>query len=261
MSFEANDISNTWLRGGPSFRKPIGFGGFFRLNSDSRRKVRFFFEADGGRAYDGVVNGFSAGPSMEFQVTDPLNISAGVNYYRGHREDQYVSTEELNGGNRYIVSDIVQKTLTATVRMNYNITPDLTIQYYGQPFISRGIYSEFKYVNDPLAHKATERMTLFEPNKITYSIDSDDYAIDENLDGISDYEISNPNFDFVQFRSNLVARWEYKPGSEIFLVWSQGSTAFTNELQGNVFESLRENLWDDSLTNTFLLKLTYRFTN
>ena len=261
INFEANDISNTWLRGGPSFRKPIGMGGFFRLNSDSRKRIRFFFQADGGRAYDGVVNGFNCGPTLEFQFTDALNVSMGTNFYRGHREDQYVSTVDINGKEQYIVSDIVQKTWSATLRMNYNITPDLTIQYYGQPFISRGIYSEFKYVNDPLAKKATDRMILFQSNKIKYDQSTDEYAIDENLDGITDYSIPNPNFDFVQFRSNLVARWEYKPGSEIFLVWSQGSTAYTDVLQGDVFDSLSENLWDESLTNSFLIKYTYRFTN
>ncbi len=261
LNFETNDISNTWLRGGPSFRKPIGLGGFLRIDTDSRKAVKLSLNINGGRAYDRTVNGYNISPGVELQFSDAINVSTGLSWNRSHREDQYVSTEEYEGSDQYIISELLQKTLSFTLRVNYNITPDLTIQYYGQPFISRGVYSDFKFVNDPLAKDVYERFKPFSMNQINYDTELDSYKFDENADGIIDYSISNPDFDFVQFRSNLVARWEYKPGSEIYLVWSQGSTAFTNELNESVFDSLKDNLWDDSLTNTFLVKLTYRFTN
>ena len=87
------------------------------------------------------------------------------------------------------------------------------------------------------------------------------YLIDENRDGTTDYSFGKPDFNFVQFRSNLVARWEYRPGSEIFLVWSQGNTADAfNDLDTPVFNSLFNNAFSGgNARNTFLVKCTYRF--
>ena len=74
----------------------------------------------------------------------------------------------------------------------------------------------------------------------------------------TDYEIENPNFSFVQFRSNLVVRWEYIPGSEIYLVWSQGITSSADSLD-DLFRGLETGILDQKPENIFLLKMTYRF--
>ena len=258
---EANDVSNTWLRSGPSFRKPHGWGGFFRVGTDSRKRIQQSVNVGGGRSFDGIVSDINLTTTTDVQVTDGLNLSLSAQWNRGNREDQYVTSRQLDLDRRYVMGEILRKTLSFTLRVNYNITPDLTIQYYGQPFISRGIYSDFKFVGKPLAYNADKRIPKYTDDQISYATGASIYYVDENLDGNIDFSFSNPNFDFIQFRSNLVARWEYIPGSEIFLVWSQGSSAFTPELDGNVWDALEGNLWDDSLINTFLLKVTYRFAN
>ena len=84
------------------------------------------------------------------------------------------------------------------------------------------------------------------------------YFVDQDRDGSSDFSFSDPDFSFVQFRSNLVMRWEYIPGSELFLVWSQGATGFANPMDGLGF-SLRDQILNQKLENTFLIKATYRF--
>ena len=113
-------------------------------------------------------------------------------------------------------------------------------------------------MNNPIAEKLNERVTLFSDNQISQSTSTDNYLIDEDFDGTTDYQIENPDFSYVQFRSNLVLRWEYVPGSEIFLVWSQGVVGL-----GNPSETLGRNLDQQILgqkkDNTFLLKATYRF--
>jgi hypothetical protein len=154
--------------------------------------------------------------------------------------------------------EVKQKTLRFTMRLNYNITPDLTIQYYGQPFITRPLYDHFAYVIAPLANKFEDRFYVFNPNQISFS--SGRYHVDENMDGTTDYSFATPDFNFVQFRSNFVVRWEYKPGSELYLVWSQGNTpdAF-GELDTPIFNSLFNNAFADQARNIFLLKWTYRF--
>ncbi len=261
LTIEFNDVSNTWLRSGPSFRKPQGLGGFLNLGTDTRKKIRQNLNMNGGRSFDGSVYSLRVGTTTSIQASDGLSFSIGGSFNRAHREDQYITTLVSDDEKRYIVGEILRKTLSFTVRGNYNITPDLTLQYYGQPFISRGIYSDIKFVNQPLAQDVNERIPAFNSNQIIFNHELDGFEIDENENGIVDYTISNPNFDFVQFRSNLVLRWEYIPGSELFLVWSQGSSVFQNRVSGSIFDALDANLWNDSLVNTFLIKATYRFTN
>jgi len=136
----------------------------------------------------------------------------------------------------------------------------MSIQFYGQPFISRGRYSEFNYVNIAAADRFTERVNLYNQNQISTknSNGNDYYSIDENLDNTEDYRFNKPDFSFVQFRSNLVARWEYIPGSEIFLVWAQGVVGNENP-EASLSTSLRNQVLSNRKENTFLLKVTYRF--
>ena len=84
------------------------------------------------------------------------------------------------------------------------------------------------------------------------------WDVDEDRDGETDYAFGDPDFAFVQFRSNLVVRWEYIPGSEIFLVWSQGINGIGDP--DNDFGSIIDKqLFSARPQNTFLLKATYRF--
>ena len=159
---------------------------------------------------------------------------------------------------RTIVGQVSQETLRLTLRLNLNITPDLTIQYYGQPFITRPLYSNFGYVVDPLNATYDNRFRQYTSDEISFA--DDKYHVDENIDGISDYSFHRPDFNFVQFRSNLVIRWEYRSGSELFLVWSQGNTPdVATDLSSPVSNILFDNVFNERAKNIALLKFTYRF--
>ncbi|HEY6915562.1 MAG TPA: hypothetical protein VI413_12875, partial [Paludibacter sp.] len=102
------------------------------------------------------------------------------------------------------------------------ITPELSIQYYGSPFATVGKFSEFKRVTNSQASSYNDRFSVLMP-----TLNGNTYSVSENNNGITNYSFQNPNFDFCQFRSNLVFRWEYRPGSQFYMVWSQDRTAFT----------------------------------
>ena len=161
-------------------------------------------------------------------------------------------------GLRTIVGEVEQKTLRFTGRLSYNITPDLTLQYYGQPYISRPLYSRFAYVSQPQAARYDERFHVFNSQEIRFQNGS--YLVDENADGNTDYSFTQPDFNFVQFRSNLVVRWEYKAGSELYLVWSQSNTP---DAQSDLYTPLAESLFDNAFAkqgrSSFLIKWTYRW--
>ena len=167
---------------------------------------------------------------------------------------------KVNGEDRYIVGTVDQQTFSLSLRVNYNLTPNLTIQYWGQPFISKGNYTDFKYITDPLAIRYQDRYHQFSSEQITQGEDAGIFYVDENNDRVTDYTFGNPDFNFLQFRSNLVLRWEYKPGSEFFLVWTQSTTNTTDPMK-NLFPSLTEDLFTEKINNIFLMKFTYRFLN
>lgn len=253
------DVSNNALRGTTSLRRPAAIGNFTYVTSDYRKKVYVNLNFNGFWGLGNTLSSESYSFGVVMQPIDALNISLSAersNYWR--RQDQYVSTVKLNNSVRTIVSEVRQKTLRFTARLNYNITPDLTLQYYGQPFITRPLYDKFAYVSSPLAGKYEDRFTLLDAGQLTFA--NGRYEVDEDRNGTTDYTFSRPDFNFVQFRSNLVMRWEYKPGSELYLVWSQSNTppAF-DELNTPIAQSLFSNAFDDGSRNIFLVKWTYRF--
>ncbi|NOQ92825.1 MAG: hydrolase, partial [Flavobacteriaceae bacterium] len=101
-----------------------------------------------------------------------------------------------------------------------------------------------------------DRFQLYTDDQVSY--DGTTYNIDENRNGATDYSFGNPDFAYVQFRSNLVLRWEYIPGSEIFLVWSQGTTGFGDPEDG-LGESLNKEILQETPDNTYLIKATFRY--
>lgn len=251
-------FSNTVLRGGPRWRWSDENFGYLFFGSDRRKKFNFTLGYVNSRA---AQNNFSLERYVlrfQYQPFDAFSLSVATEYEENPNKTQYVDEVDFNGTPRYITGNIDQRTFSTSIRFNYSLNPDLSIQFYGEPFISRGAYTDFNFVNDPIAENLSERVILYNTDQISRVNNTGSYFIDENLDGNTDYEIEDPDFSFVQFRSNLVVRWEYSPGSEIFLVWSQGVTGF-----GDPTDSLGSNLeaqiLDQKMDNTFLIKATYRF--
>jgi len=264
MGFTYNpfEISNNALRGSWSMRRPIGVGPNVYVNSDYRKKVYGNFNLGGFWGFENTVKNRSANLSISFQPLNALNISISGNYsYNWRRQDQFVSNITYNGSTRSVVSQVKQETFRFVTRISFNITPDLTLQYYGQPYITRPLYSNFAYVSSPMAKNFDDRFHIYAPNELSFDNNSGLYNVDETHDGVTDYSFGKPDFNFVQFRSNMVIRWEYIRGSELYFVWSRGNTpAVANELDTPMLSSLFNNAFDSEDTrNIFLIKCTYRF--
>ena len=152
------------------------------------------------------------------------------------------------------------QTFSLVARLNYYITPDLSIQYYGEPFIFRATYNNYGYVKDALNKSFDDRFYTFTGNEI--QINGDKASVDENGDGQEDYSFTTPDLNYIQFRSNLVLRWEYVPGSELYLVWSQGIIPDAgDDFDTPLLKSLFSNVFDQQPHNIFLVKVSYRFLN
>ncbi len=249
-------FSNSELRGGPRYRYLPGANMWYWFNSDHTKKFRFGGNFNYGNIKDKSEIFWYSNAYVRYQPINALDISMSANYNTLDKELQYVSEREFNGEARYLMGTIEQRTVGVSLRLNYTINPNLSIQYYGQPFVSRGRYSDFKYITDATSVDLENKFAAYDTGQLK-EMDGY-YSIDENGDGTEDYTLGNPDFSFVQFRSNLVMRWEYIPGSELFFVWSQGGTGF-GDPQEKLLTSFDNQILDRKLQNIFLVKFTYRF--
>jgi hypothetical protein len=247
-------FSNSILRGGPRWRFSKENFQFFFVGSDRRKKFNGVVGLIHSQAEEDNFSLLKFESRLNYQPTNALNISLSPEYSLSKSKTQYVT--QPNKSTRYVLGSIDNQTLSASIRLDYTINPNLSIQYYGQPFVSRGRYTDFKFVTNPIADRLNDRFQKYDTNQIR--LNNGVYAIDENLDGANDYRFDNPDFSFVQFNSNLVLRWEYTPGSELFLVWSQG-VAGNVSVMNDLFEGFESGVLDQRPQNIFLLKATYRF--
>lgn len=255
--YQPANYANAFLRGGPRWRFSDEHYEYFFFGSDRRKKMSFNLGQVYGWSGQNNSNFQRYVLRLRYQPFDALSLSMETEYQRRPNKTQYVSASDYGTVRRYILGNIDQKTLFTSFRMNYNINPNLSVQYYGQPYISRGEYSGFNYVNDATAGDLYKRINLYNDDQVSLDETRGQYLIDENTDGTADYSFAKPDFNFVQFRSNLVLRWEYIPGSEVFLVWSQGVTEFGDPGEP-LFQALDTNLVQNQPDNIFLLKATYR---
>lgn len=258
VGFVYNPInySNSALRGGPRFRFNEEVVNWWFFGTDSRKKLRYRmgYVASSTRQDHYSVLRFEAG--FTYQPFNSFNISVYPEISWNPDKTQYVSEQSFQGDSRFITAEIDNQTFSTRIRLNYTINPNLSIQYYAEPFVSKGNYSHYNYVTDATAHDLYDRVDLYDDTQIS-NVDGI-YEIDENRDGMTDYSFDEPDFDFVQFRSNLVVRWEYIPGSEIFLVWSQGINGSGNPTD-SIWNSIDKEILRQQPDNTYLIKATFRY--
>lgn len=246
--------SNTELRGGPASLWPGDWSYNLWVGTDSRKKVYGSF---GGylKDQDDDAGSFEEiWASLSFRPSNALRLSMSPSLSKNRPEMQYVGTEAFGEEDRYLFSSLDQETFALTLRIDYSITPDLTIQFYGAPFVSVGRYTSFKRITDPKAGSFQNRFSTFGADQIVFDPDEGTYAVDENGDGVADYNFGDPDFDLRDFNSNLVVRWEYRPGSTVYLVWAQ--SRFSSERIGadlGIGDDLN-NLFASRAENVLLLK-------
>jgi len=253
------DIDRHQLRGGSALRAPGSLGNWFNIGTDNRKKLSFDLFMHNRWGDDSYQRRFGTGLDITYRPLYFLQISIEPGYNVSNQKIIYVETPDYNDEERYVVSEIKQEFISTDIRIELSITPDLSIQYWGQPFLFSGDYSNYKKVTDPMAENWQDQYYQFTNSEIIYDQDDNMYEIDENGDGYIDYSFDNPDFSFYEFRSNLVIRWEYIPGSTAYLVWSQGRTGDHTDGRFSLSENVNR-LLDVTPNNIFLLKISYRFS-
>jgi len=253
-------LSDKSTRGGPLMQSPQQFSLNGSIHSDGRKPFSVSLQSWYARnAYDGwgtnigLGFGFRPAGALTFQVMPSYSKSHSIAFYVTQRQD---SLATATYGGRYVFSQLIREGLDVTVRADLAITPNLSLQLWAQPYTTSGGYLGYKELAQPstfdfFRYGVDGASTVdFDPESNTYTIDPDGPGPAES------FSFLNPDFSFRSIRSNLVLRWEYSPGSTIFLVWNHNRSATSTEPNFGGFDEFGS-LFGDPMANSFLVKINY----
>jgi len=253
VSYTPEAIDTRILRGGYSMKVPNNRSVGFNIGTDAAKPVSFYCSANLSASGSSNSNSFDVHPGLSIRPANTFKIGITMDYSQNTDNLQYITSLEYINGTRYILGKIDQKSLGITFKVDWNISPEISLQYYASPFAAVGKFTDFKYVTDPLAGDYNKRFSLYNT-----TLNYDHYLLDENNDGKPEYMIGVQDFNFCQLRSNLVFRWEYSPGSQLYLVWASELTG-AGERENNLTQTMGK-LTDVYPNSIFLVKFSYWFT-
>lgn len=253
-------------RGGPTV-KHYGYNMFSgNVSGDSRKAIVWGANVTYVRPVDTNEGGRqSYSPSLTIKPTASTTLSIGPSYDHDFTAQQFVTSfQDANtpagfGGTRYVFARLEQKTFSVDTRINATFTPTLTLQLFAQPFLASGHYTSFKefakpHSGDMIYYGRDNGSTVAKQTDASGAVS---YRIDPDGNGLAaPFTVDNPDFNFRSLRGTAVMRWEYRPGSTLFFVWTQERDGF--DTFGNFdFSRDRSALFRDRPTNVFQVKATY----
>jgi len=237
FNVNARTFDDRFTRGGPGAYRNPNVNGWYYFNSDDSRVVsfhwdsNFFVDRPSGSADAGRSHNFFVNPRVQFRPVSSLSGEVGIGQGRSLDDTQWVTNLTGEEGIHYILGRLNQTTTSVTLRLSYTLTPNLSLQLYGQPFSSSGHYENYKELIDGRADRHADRYVPFP------------------------YE-GNADFTVLSFRTTNVLRWEFKPGSTMFVVWQQGREGFRPD-SGFRFGRDYGDIFSTPSSNAFLVKLSY----
>jgi len=244
------------LFGGPALRSSDFWVASAKVSSDNSRRLFGGVKYEHDWTREG--NTWSDDVSVEVSIrpSGRLTFAATGEFLRLEDDLQYVGTVDTTDGTRWMLGRNDEHLWNLTFRVNLAITPDLTVTYYGSPFVASSRFTSIRKATDTQSPVYENRFYRYGPDEIAYSAEANAYSIDEK--GGPSFVVPNPDFSVREFRSNLVARWEYKPGSALYVVWQQGRRGY-EQYWNHSFQDNWSSLWSTPPDNVFLVKLSYWF--
>ncbi len=243
-------------RGGPSMEKPSNWQASLSVETSEASRTRGDFEVEYGRNEDGGLL-FNASGGITMQPGSRWQLSIEPEYEREINTQQYVSALTGGGlatyGGRYIFAHIDRSTYSTQFRWTYTFKPDLTLDFYGEPFAASGRYG---HIGELIAARSRQ-LRIYGTDGTTLTTLAD--GTRRVTDGAATFTLRNTDFNVQSFRSNLVLRWEWRAGSTLYLVWQQDAEseliAPDRVSVGDLFSSLGRRG-----DNFFAIKMSYWFS-
>jgi len=207
-----------------------------RVGGDARRNFTPSLSFAGSSGDEGRSSSGNVGIGGDLRLASQYSMSLGLNWERRTDDQQWIRNYGafLSDTTRFTFARLEQSTVTLTARANWTATPQLSLQIYAQPFITGGDFGDWRQLASPAARAYVDRYAPY-GNGATPT-----------------------GFNFRQFNSNAVLRWEYRPGSTLFFVWQQGRASNDTNGEFRVVRDYRD-LFRAHPDNTLLIKASYWF--
>ena len=224
-------------RGGPAVRQSSYLAPWLQINGDDRQRIAPSLAANFLRTDAGNSSKVSIEPSVNVRASSQLLFSLDVSVSHNINDAQWIGNfrDTVTSATHYAFARLDQKTIATALRATYIATPQLSIQLYAQPFVSNGSFEDARELS------STPRAIAYTSRYLAYN------APATALSGFSDRE----------FKSNTVVRWEYRPGSTLYLVWTQGRALYDDSPDTRDWTRSYPDLLSIRPDNTFLVKLSY----
>jgi hypothetical protein len=229
INYNARNFDDRLTRGGPGGYTLPNVNGWYYLSTDDRKKVSFNWNFNFYRT--SRAHGVAVEPRVVIRPTAAFSAEFGHLFDHGISDAQWVTEEIVDDRTRYVFARLDQHTSSMTIRANYTVTPNLSVQVYAQPFVSSGNYAQFKELVNGRALNYDDRYAPYP------------YA-------------GSPDFKALSFRTTNVMRWEYKPGSTLFVVWQRAAEG-PGQPSGFHYGQDFNNVFSTPSSNAFLVKLAY----
>ena len=256
-SFRWRGLDDRQTRGGPSMSTGEGWNGGVWLESDDRKAVVgrvevFHFRNEwGSRQWEGEA-------VAQLRPSSAVTIAVGPALMTASRVAQWVTSvgdvalpSDLAG--HYVFAGFEQTEIALTARVNWIFSPRLSLQLYAQPLVSQGAYAGFK----ELDRARSFAFLVYGPDQIAHDPASQAYTVDPGRGGSGPFTFENPDFNFKSLRLNTVLRWEWRPGSALYAVWTQAREDSLFPGRADLGSDLDDLLASPS-TNVFEVKATIR---
>ena len=247
-------------RGGPVAESPARFSINLSLSSNDDKELSGRIQGEFKRDELGAVGyGFDLG--LEWRPTQALSFFVSPVYGFNQNNRQYVDeyadpTAISTFGRRYIFADLERENFETTMRLNWTFSPTMTLQSFMRFYSTTGSYDRFKAFAKPNSFEFDEYGTEIG----TVSRKANTFTVDADGQGEApSFNFDVPDFSYSSLQANIVYRWEYRPGSALFVVWQHAKDSQLEDIAAfNVWDRTNDIL-DSAPTNVFFLKLSYWF--
>lgn len=249
-----DEIDTRQLRGGPSLRIGGNTNAEFFIQTNTSKDLFFGAGAEFVQWDDDISNSSDYTFHAQWLISNRFNIISRTSYQKEVDLNQFMDYTDFNEKREYIVGNMKRNTIYTTLRLELFLTPEISVQYYGSPYASTGKFQEYMLVDNSLEKNVDKRYNpLF--IKSTYLVNNDQEII-------YDFQKQDPyytDFNFQEFRSNFVARWEYKTGSTAYFVWTNNRSRYESQYEPSILKSLK-GITKVAAQNAFMIKISYWFS-
>ena len=261
-----SSVQDRLTRGGPAGYNPAFWYTSGSVTTDARQPVQVNLGGDHWRSdlHSGADDFWS---TVTFHPTSAVSLSTGPRYSRTQYQEQYAatfddSTAVATFGKRYVMAEVLERSLDLTTRVDVTFTPNLSFQLFAQPFVAAAAYSRYKELLRPrradfIVYGVTAGSTSTPVEPATNGA-AQAYDLDPDGPGPRpSVRLTDPSFGRRSLRGNAVLRWEYRPGSTLFFVWTRDCSGSESVPRFEAFSSLGNLCGGTAASNVFAVKVNW----